>query len=288
MRTARVVTLAVAVVLLVCGGARGQAAERTVAAARLVAARPLPSRVFPCRELARFGPDGAPLPVDVIARFADVLRRLPEPDGLLPPPKLTISETNHGPLLFACGSPEQLDGIAEALAAVRGDAACGVRLQCSVATMPMTVAAAYGVAPGRTFTGDAAQWAGVLREAVKAGGRVHNLPEATVDALEPFVRELPAAPRAANALRVRGHALPLGGGQVAVAVTLEHPAPPEGERRAPGAGAVPSATPPAVVAIAQPVFRLAAGRAAMTVVADRGEIVAVIVHCVETGVAVAK
>jgi hypothetical protein len=243
-------------------------------------------RIFNCAELQRFDA-GSPSPgVALVTRFAEVMRNIPIGDAAARSLTLSVGESTRGAMLVGRGSSAQLDAVAAALAAVRGSAPCGARLQCSVVTMPLDVAAAHRVEPGRTVTGDGTQWAALLRDAVKAGGRVHNPPELTVDALAPFARDLDAPRGGAGALCMRGHTLPLGGGELGVAIVLERAAP-----RAPGHGAAPPVAPTQssdAPAIARPVFRLARDRAAMMAAFDRGTAYVVIVRCLDTCVVIPR
>jgi hypothetical protein len=262
---------------------------RVVAPPVRVVAPPVPpaapqlTRVLRCPDLMRF--DGAvanaavePVP-DPVTRFVEVLRHVPIGDA---PPRslgLTIGKSTRGHVLLARGTAEQVATVEAALGALARPDVGRTRLQCTLVTMPVAVATAHRLEPGKTVVGDGVAWGELMRDAVKARGRVDNLPELLADALSPFANEVkppaaPSTPVERPRQRLRGEVVPLDGGDVAVAVAIER-----------GRAAAADAKLPV---LATPVFRLAAGKSAMMMAVDGDTAVVLVVRCLETGVAAAK
>jgi len=238
---------------------------------------PQAARILRCPDFGRFDgatPNQGP---NALARFAAILRQLPM-DGA-PARSLTLSpgRSARGAILAARGTPEQIDTVAGALAQLERESVGNTRLQFSMVLVPLAVARAHRLDPGKTVVTDAAAWAELLRDAVKAKGSVHNPTEVIAGALAPFVREVTATEGATDRrpLRLRGEIVPLQGDEVAIAVHVERGVAPVGEKRAPSM-------------VAEPVFRLAAGKSAMMMALDGETALVLIVRCLETGVAEGK
>lgn len=225
------------------------------------------ARVLPVMDFGRFDDAAAEGKVKALARWTALLREVPIGDSAARSMLLSVGRSNRGETLLVRGVPEQVTAVQAALAALQAEPAISVRLQCTLVTMPIAVARDHALRPGETVLGDPAAGAGLLRDAVKAKGTLHNLPEVVTGPLAPFVRE-PAA-SVGPSLRLRGEVAPLGSGEVAVGVHVVRGALPADRTQVPR------------TAIAQPVFRLAAGRCAMMMVAEGESALVVIVRCIE-------
>jgi hypothetical protein len=166
------------------------------------------------------------------------------------------------------GTRGQIDAVMAAAAALETPVPGRARLHCSLLLVPGKVAEAHRLELGTVVTGDGSEWAALTRDAIAAKGRLHNLPEVLAAPLEPFTRSAapggeraPAPAERAPELRVRGQVVPLGGGEVAVALDVTR-----ARREAP---------------LARPVFRLGAGRAAMLAAREGTDVLVVVVRCVE-------
>jgi hypothetical protein len=167
---------------------------------------------------ARTGAPGEDAPIERLAR---VLRRLPATPGDAP---LDV-ETNvaaERSVMMVRGGALQTNDARTAIEALAQPTAPALPLQCTAVSVPAAVARAHALpAAGSVASGDGG--AALMRDAVKAGGTLRNLPEALVTPLAPFAVEAGAAARGDTApqLRVRGVLAALAGREIAIALDVE-------------------------------------------------------------------
>lgn len=240
-----------------------QAQRRVVASTRVC--------IVHCPDLSRFdegAPTGRP---KALSRLLEVLRSAPMGDA--PARSLMLSEgatPSEEPVVLARGAPAQIELFQASLARLAHSDPGASRLHFSIVTMPIAVAKAHQLEPGRTVMTDDATWSGLLRDAVEAKGRLHNLPEVITGFLTPYRHEPTAAKDATDCdlERLQAEVVPLDDGAIAVAIELT---------RKSKTGNQPTV-------LAQPVFRLTAGQAAMMAAVDGDRVVVVIARCIETGI----
>ena len=201
-------------------------------------------------------------------RFAAVMRRLPVAAGQ----QAVDVRTNVAPgrhIVLVRGVAEHAEVVRVAIGALGRPDPPAARLQCSVVSVPAELAAAHRLRAGEAVVVAGHVAAELLRDAVRANGTLHNLPEIVAAPLAPFASERRPVGDT-DGLRARGHSVPLGANEVLVAIDLERlPASPAGK---------PAATP--TVLLSTPSFRLVAGQCAVLRGAGAHSAVALLVRCV--------
>ena len=178
-------------------------------------------------------------------------------------------------LLLVRGDAEQIALANRVLEEVQKDEPARARLQCSFVALPLPVAKEHGLKAGVVVATDEITVGRLVKDATKHKGTLLNVPEVAVRTLTPFVIDATGKASGAAAapgpapLRLRGEMVPVGGGEVAVALQVVRGSLPADVTRRPDD------------ALLQALVRLQTGKSAMAMVVEGDTATVLIVRCVD-------